>query len=134
MIYLRGNNEFMPFMMAMICELLIFIPIIAIVCICRWKIFVKAGQEGWKSLVPFYGTYVYTIDIAGKDMTTFILHFIPFANIYSAVVTNLAIAKKFGKDDGFGIGLTFLAIVFLPWLAFDKKITYQNNSNNTPTV
>jgi hypothetical protein len=132
MIHLRGgNDEFLPFMMAMICELLVFIPIMVFILVCRWKIFVKAGQEGWKSIVPIYGSYVYTIDIAGKDMTTFILHFIPFANIYSAVVTNLAIAKKFGKDDRFGIGLTFLAIIFLPWLAFDKKIVYQNN---TPTV
>lgn len=106
---------------------LIFLFAIAVaifLTICRWKIFVKAGQEGWKAIIPYYNTYVLTCDIAGKDLLTFVLHFIPFANIYAAIVANLALAKSFGKDDGYGIGLAFLGVVFYPMLAFSKTTQY----------
>ena len=28
--------------------------------VCMWKIFVKAGEEGWKCLIPIYNTYIET--------------------------------------------------------------------------
>ena len=31
---------------------------------------------------------------------------------------NIALAKAFGKGTGFGVGLTLLAIIFAPLLAF----------------
>lgn len=95
-----------------------------IVTIAKYKIFEKAGIEGWKAIIPYYNAYVLTCELAGKDIVTFVLHFIPLANIYAAVVTNIALAKSFGKDEGYGIGLTFLRVVFYPMLAFSKSATY----------
>lgn len=119
------RNDDMAFTLGiLICELLIFVPIAIFMIVVSWKLFQKAGQEGWKCLIPIYGTYVLTVDIAGKDTTTFVLHLIPFVNIYARIVTSIALAKSFGKDEGFGIGLAFLGIVFYPILAFNKKITY----------
>jgi hypothetical protein len=92
--------------------------------ICKYKIFVKAGQEGWKAIIPYYGTYVLTCEIAGKDALTFVLHLFPFVNIYARVITGLALAKSFGKEDGFGVGIGLLPVVFFPWLAFSKTIEY----------
>lgn len=105
-------------MMIIAIELIILIPILLILAVAKWKIFVKAGRPGWESLIPVYGNYILTCTIAGKDSTTFILHFIPFINIYSTIVTSIALAKSFGKDDGFGIGLWILGIIFYPILAF----------------
>jgi hypothetical protein len=34
------------------------------------------------------------------------------------IIVSIEIAKKFGKDAGFGIGLAFLGIIFYPILAF----------------
>lgn len=118
-------NDDAAFMMTLfICELLVLIPVLIFMVIVRWRLFEKAGQEGWKSIIPVYNTYVLTCDIAGKDTTTFILHLIPLVNIYAKVVTSISLAKSFGKDDGFGIGLWLLAIVFYPILAFNKSIEY----------
>ena len=100
--------------------------------ICKYKIFVKAGQEGWKAIIPYYNTYVLTCDIAGKDLLTFALHFIPFVNIYASIVTHIGLAKSFGKDEGYGIGLSFLSIVFYPMLAFSKTIKYIGPGGNNP--
>lgn len=145
----NGGAEFFAILL---CEMLIFLPIIAIIIVSRWKIFVKAGQEGWLSIIPIYNSYILTTKIAGKDDLTFVLHLIPFVNIYAAIVTNIALAKSFGKDDGYGIGLTFLGLIFYPMLAFSKNTVYlgpggvsqpkdstnsltnnwQNNDPNTP--
>ncbi len=43
---------------------------------------------------------------------------IPCANFVMAVLYNIELAKKFGKDTLYGIGLAFLAPVFYPMLAF----------------
>ncbi len=129
----RSSDDPKMFLTILLCEMLIFIPILVFMAVCMWKVFVKAGQEGWKALVPIYNIYVLTVDIAGKDTTTFILRFIPIINIYAAIVTYMALAKSFGKDEGFGIGLFFLGIVFFPWMAFSKDIKYVGPGGiNTP--
>ena len=28
-------------------------------CVAKWKLFEKAGEEGWKAIIPFYSTYIY---------------------------------------------------------------------------
>lgn len=122
MIALRSSDEM--FMTILICEMLIIIPVAVFMIVCMWKIFEKAGQEGWKAIIPIYGTYIMVTKIAGKDDNHFVLHLIPIINIYATIVTYMAVAKSFGKDDGFGIGLFLLGIVFWPWLAFSKEINY----------
>lgn len=120
---MRSNDE-QVFIFMIICEMLIFIPIMVVFIISMWKIYKKAGLEGWECLIPIYGTYMMVTRIAGKDTNHFILHLIPIVNIYARIVTYMAVAKSFGKDDGFGIGLFFLGIIFWPWLAFSKTIQY----------
>ena len=34
------------------------IALLVLVLIATWKIFVKAGEKGWKSLIPFYSVYI----------------------------------------------------------------------------
>lgn len=121
MFLLRSNAEDGALAVAMLFYFLFFLLFFAmgiVLLVSMWKIFVKAGEEGWKCLIPVYRTYIMTVKIAGKDDTTFILHLLPFVNIYASIVTNMALAKSFGKDDGYGLGLTFLGIVFFPMLGF----------------
>lgn len=127
MLLRHGGDEFGPFigsMIGLICYMIILIPILVFMFVCRWKIFVKAGQEGWHSLIPFYGTYILTINIAGQEEKMFWFQLIPVISIYGRIMTYMALAKSFGKDEIWGIGLVFLGIVFFPMMAFDKKIQY----------
>ncbi|HFE46191.1 MAG TPA: signal peptidase I [Nannocystis exedens] len=82
-----------------------------------WKVFVKAGQPGWAAIVPIYNLYVMT-QIAGKPGWWLLLFFIPFVNIVIAILLSIAIAQKFGKGAGFGVGMTFLGFIFMPILGF----------------
>ena len=82
-----------------------------------WKIFVKAGQPGWAVLIPIYNLFV-LCKIAGKPGWWVILFFIPIANFVVQILVSLALAEKFGKGVGFGLGLAFLNAIFYPILGF----------------
>ncbi len=82
-----------------------------------WKIFSKAGEPGWASIVPFYNMIV-MLKIGGKPIWWIILFLIPIVSIIMAIILSIAIAEKFGKGTGFGLGMAFLPFIFLPMLAF----------------
>ena len=84
-----------------------------------WKVFEKAGKPGWAAIIPIYNIIV-LLEIAGKPLWWIILYFIPFANLVAAILVGLAIARNFGKSDGFGIGLGLLSFIFFPILGFSE--------------
>lgn len=90
---------------------IIYIVFIAAFIAAMWKIFVKAGQEGWKSIIPIYNSWV-LFEIAGKPGWWIFLSLIPLVNIYIAVVLALELASKFGKTAAFGIfGLFLFSVI-----------------------
>jgi hypothetical protein len=84
-----------------------------------WMVFVKAGEPGWKGIIPVYNIFV-MVKIAGKPWWWFLLLFIPGVNIIIAVLLNIAFAARFGQGAIFGLGLTFFGFIFFPVLAFGK--------------
>ena len=82
-----------------------------------WKVFTKAGQPGWASIIPIYNLYVWC-KIVGRPWWWILLMLIPFVNFIIAIILCIDMAKSFGKGAGFGIGLAFLGIIFLPILGF----------------
>jgi hypothetical protein len=81
-----------------------------------WKIFEKAGYDGWKVLVPFQGLYIQYELTLGHGML-FLLLFVPVVNIIVIIKMCLNLARDFGKGVGFGIGLIFFQPIFLLILA-----------------
>ena len=141
----------------------VYIFTIGLYIITKWKVFEKAGIEGWKSLIPFYSYYTLVTKVARKPRIYFwgpilcsfavlclsavivliifvsamggrhssydritgsiILISIPYFTIiiFLLVMTiklSIAIAKNFGEDAGFGVGLVLLYIPFYFILAF----------------
>jgi hypothetical protein len=82
-----------------------------------WKIFVKAGKPGWAAIVPIYN-FVVLCEIAGKPAWWVVLLFVPVVNFIVIIILSIALAKKFGKGTGYGLGLAFLGVVFYPMLGF----------------
>lgn len=95
----------------------------------QWKVFTKAGKPGWASIVPVYNMIV-MIQIADLSLVYLLLFFVPIANIYALFKIYIGIAHKFGKSTGFGVGLIFLTIIFMPMLAFGDAV-YEGNSNTS---
>ena len=102
---------------------LIPIGVCVFTIISLWYIFKKAGKEGWEAIVPVYNIIV-LLEITGLPMWYVALFFVPFGNIYAMIRVYLELGYRFKQSTGFGIGLIFLAPIFLGMLAFNKQITY----------
>jgi len=91
----------------------------AITAVAGWKIFEKAGVEGWKALIPFYNIYLY-LEIAGYNGWLMLLIFVPYVgSLVVAILMALGLAKNFGKSVLFAIfGLLIFSIVGYLMLAF----------------
>ncbi len=97
---------------------LVYLAALVLVIIAQWRIFEKAGEAGWKVLVPFYNTYV-LFQIAGRNGLGFLLLFIPVVNIVVGIMLAIDLAKHFGKSAAFGVvGLFFFSIIGMLMLAF----------------
>ncbi len=90
---------------------------ILIVRVSRFIIFGKAGQAGWKALIPFFNLFVFT-KIVNRPVWWIIIYLLfPIGFILSS----LQISKLFDKKIIYSIGLILLPVVFYPLLAFGKS-------------
>jgi len=100
-------------MLAVLIQMSIFVLLVS----SFWMTFSKAGKPGWASLIPIYNIVV-LLQIVGRPIWWLVLMLIPLVNLVVAILVCIDWAKSFGKGVGFGIGLAFLAPVFVPILAF----------------
>jgi hypothetical protein len=100
-----------------------YVAILVLIIAAMWKIFTKAGQPGWACIVPIYNILV-LLKITGKPAWWIILFLVPIANVIISIIVAIALAEKFGKGAGYGIGLAFLPMVFYPMLGFGSA-TYR---------
>ena len=96
-----------------------------------WKIYTKAGEAGWKSLIPIYfyilykicwetKYFWYTLAAAllsgifsgiGGTICTLLSGLLSIAILVLTIMQNYKLAKAFGHGGGYTVGL-----IFIPWL------------------
>jgi hypothetical protein len=82
-----------------------------------WKIFTKAGEAGWMSLVPILNLLI-LLKITGKPVIWILFMCIPLVNMVFAFLLAVELAKVFGQGTGFALGMLFVPFVFYPMLGF----------------
>lgn len=102
--------------------LLFILPIsFTIPALFAWGIFVKAGEPGWKTLVPFYNLYVW-LQIIHKPMWWYIFLIIPFINVFMIMLMIVELAKAFEKHAMWEQGVAVIfPFIYLPYLGFSEK-------------
>ena len=93
--------------------------------VANWKIFTKANQPGWASIVPFYKSYIAFKIYWGNGwlflvpLVLGLLGFIPLlgtllviAGVVINVITQYKKAVAFGQGIGFTIGLVLVSPIF----------------------
>jgi hypothetical protein len=97
---------------------LISLAIAVISIIGMWKMFTKAGEEGWKSIIPIYNIVVFFKVIHLDWWHILIMLFVPFASVVYGILMPYKLAKVFGKGTGFAILTVLFEPIMLPILAF----------------
>ena len=112
----------------------VFLLVLAWIVVCivaNWKIFAKAGQPGWGSIIPFYANYIECKIFWGNGWLFLVpiacglLNFLPLiGKLFAAVaivfgfMTSFKKSESFGEGLGFAFGLFLLAPIFNMILAF----------------
>jgi len=107
-----------------------YFAVLVLLVASNWVVFTKAGEAGWKSIVPIYGLCVLA-RIVGRPWWWGLLLFVPVVNIVVGVVMSLDLARSFSKGAGFGWGIVLLGPVFYPLLAFGDN-RYAGPGGQTP--
>jgi len=86
--------------------------------IAQWRIFTKAGEDGWKSLIPFYNSYCFFEIIAGNGWL-FLISFIPGIGAFILwILSAIKLSAAFRRGTAFTFGLLFFSPIFMMILAF----------------
>lgn len=99
---------------------IVMLAICVIMIVAMWKLFTKAGENGWAAIIPFYNTYV-LFKVAMGNGWLFLLLLVPVVNFVMEIMICFKLAKAFGKGVGFGFGLLFLNPIFILILAFGSS-------------
>lgn len=110
---------------------LVYFAIAIITLVGMWKIFEKAGKPGWAAIIPIYNIIV-LLEIVGRPLWWVALMFVPIAQLVVAVILAIDLAKAFGKDVGFAIGMILLPFVFYPMLGFGSAQYVLGGGGPTP--
>ena len=101
--------------------------------IANWRIFIKAGEDGWKSIIPIYGDYISykiawqpayfwltlvlgivssclqgTLETNDSLMISMSIVLIKIILAIISIMYSVKLARAFGRGTGFAIGLIFL--------------------------
>lgn len=97
-----------------------------------YLVFRKAGEAGWKALVPVYNIVVW-IKLCGKDWKWYIYFLIPAVNIFTFLLLVVETAKVFRRN---GLLEQTISVLFpwayLPYLGLSKKMSYTNPKDLPP--
>ena len=84
------------------------------------RLFPKAGRPWWAALVPGYNIYVLVVGVARLSPLWFVLIMIPPMNLIAAILVNVEVARRFGRTEAFGVGLSVFGFVLYPVLGFGR--------------
>ena len=95
---------------------LIYVAFIVVYLVAAWIVYTKAGEEGWKALIPIYNMGA----AEDRRQTGVVADPLPdpVRELVIWIIVSIDLAKSFGKGTGFALGLIFFAPIFYMILAF----------------
>lgn len=82
--------------------MLFWLAVAVLSIIGMWKMFEKAGEAGWKAIIPFYNVYI-MCQIAGRNGLWMLGFLVPFVNIIISLIISIDLAKHYDKSTAFGV-------------------------------
>jgi hypothetical protein len=129
----------LSFMIVYISLIAIAIAVSVVEIIAMWKMFRKAGRQGWEAIVPFYNMWT-LFEISGYRGSNIFFMFIPYAGVIILLVFEIkaaiSLSQKFHKSGGFAALLVLVPVVGYSILGFGKdeydgKLGVQRDNNTS---
>lgn len=118
---------------------MVFALVISILqIVAMWKLYVKAGEKGWKSIIPIYNLVVlYKIcGITPWLLFVYLASFVPYVGWIAVLALSIyqanQLSKSFGKDAGYTVGLVLIPTIFYLILGFGSSQYVGPGGNNGP--
>lgn len=107
-----------------------------------WKVFQKAGKNGWEAIVPFYSSWIlveisglawwYAVIIIASSLgvvagSTGIGALLSLASLVANYFVCYNLSKKFNQDIGFSVLMFFFSFVMFPLMGISDKYRYDTN-------
>lgn len=115
----------------------------------NWKLYEKAGQPGWKSIIPFYNTWT-LVEMVGLNWYWFLLCIAStiftvlglsslsllgsIAGIFGNVMICYNMAKKLHKDTGWIVLAVIFNGIVLPVMGYSKEANWDKEAVVTPNA
>ena len=118
----------------------LFLALVILLLIAMWILFKKAGEPGWKVLIPFYNIYIWCKIIWDKNIFWIILALSLASTIFNVpsfgdvgalisaaceialfvfyIIMDIKTSFAYGRGAGTAVGLIFLPVIFTLILAF----------------
>lgn len=114
-----------------------------------WKLFQKAGQPGWKSIIPFYNTFT-LVEMVGLNWYWFLAAIAPtiisflgieglsfvgsLLQIFSNILICYNMAKKLHKDTGWVVLAVIFNGIVLPVAGYSKSLNWDKEAAVNPNA
>ena len=85
----------------------------------RMALFERAGVAAWKSLIPFYGSFVqHQLTFGESNKWLWFFCFVPYVNVIYVSYMTYSWMRAFGRTKGFSVFAVFFPTIalFILWL------------------
>lgn len=107
-------------------------PFLLIYAIALWRLFERAGEKGWKALIPIYN-FVVWLKILGRPKWWVLLLFVPGIDILIGLGIVVDTAKCYGKNKFYQQALAILVPFFyFLYISFKSETKYLGHVTDLP--
>lgn len=105
-----------------------FLVVGVVYFIAQWKLYQKAGEAGWKCLIPFYNEWVrIRIALGRTSVGWFILSLVPILSILEHYYISFYFAKRYSGKDSIALLYLLLPLVTAVLMAYSNRYQYIAN-------
>lgn len=107
---------------------LVFLVFAIVSIIAQWKLYQKAGEAGWKCLIPFYNEWVrIRIALGRTSVGWFIVSLIPGLSIVEHYYVSFYFAKRYSGKDSIALLYFVLPLITALLMAYSNRYQYIAN-------
>ena len=117
----------------------LLLALMVLIIVANWKMYKKAGKNGWECIIPVYGYWVLT-EIAGLNWWWFLLAICDsivsllgldqletvanLVSLFAGFNIYYNIAKRFSKSNGVSVCAGIFSLIFIFIFGFSKNESY----------